>query len=204
VLRLARKVLPLGLLLVFVTPGTALAGFISINIVSSPSPGAFSPATANLVRGDTAHWTNTTGITHTTTGDSPLNFWDSGNLASNATFEQRFTVAGSYTYHCNIHPSMHGTVKVVPTANPTTGTTSTVFAIAWAQDLIPAGYEADVALKRPGQAYVAWKVRRSGTQVSATFTPDAGTGMYVFIARIRKLATGSPASGWAPVVINVS
>jgi plastocyanin len=204
VLRMARKAVPLGLLMVVLAQGSAYAATVNVNIVSSPSPGAFSPATANLIRGDTVHWTNTTGITHTTTGDSPLNYWNSGNLANNATFNQPFPVAGSYAYHCNIHPSMLGTVKVVPTASPTSGTTTTVFTITWAGANIPAGFEADVALKRPGGSYAAWMTRRSGAQVSAQFTPDAGTGNYIFVARLRKLASGSPASGWAPVVVHVT
>ena len=203
-LRLARKALPLGLLLMFVTQGTAFAATVDISIVSSPTPGAYSPATANLIRGDTARWTNNSNNIHSATGDTPLNFWNTGTFPNGQNRTKQFIVAGSYAYHCSIHSGMHGTVKVVPTASPTSGTTSTVFTITWAGANIPAGFEADVALKKPGGAYAAWMVRRSGAQVSAQFTPDAGPGAYIFIARIRKLATGNPASGWAPVVVNVT
>jgi hypothetical protein len=99
---------------------------------------------------------------------------------------------------------MHGTLNVAPTRSPTSGTTSTVFTIVWASGSIPAGFEADVIIKRPGADWVAWMTRRTGTQVSATFTPDAGTGQYLFASRIRKVAAGSPASNWAGTGIQVN
>ena len=38
--------------------------------------------------------------------------FDSKSLASNATFSQTFAKAGTFAYHCAIHPGMKGTVTV--------------------------------------------------------------------------------------------
>jgi hypothetical protein len=38
--------------------------------------------------------------------------FDSGNLATGQTFSQTFSAAGTFAYHCNIHPQMTGTVTV--------------------------------------------------------------------------------------------
>ncbi|MEO7002339.1 MAG: plastocyanin/azurin family copper-binding protein [Ktedonobacterales bacterium] len=61
--------------------------------------------------GDTVEWVNKDLTEHTTTSDSgdPAS-WDSGMLGQNATFSLTFTKAGTYTYHCSIHPTMMGTI----------------------------------------------------------------------------------------------
>ena len=52
------------------------------------------------------------GTTHNITADDGS--FTSGNLAPGATFGETFTVAGTYPYHCSIHPTMKGTVTVTP------------------------------------------------------------------------------------------
>jgi len=82
---------------------------------------AFSPNpfTVKLSSGGKVTWANGdftgdayggTGVTHHIVSDSPL--FDSGLLAPFATFQFTFTAAGSYPYHCMIHPSMVGTIVV--------------------------------------------------------------------------------------------
>ncbi len=204
-IRLFRTALLIGFAVVLVMQSAASAATVGINIVSTPSPGAFSPMTADLHPGDTAKWTNTTFNVHTTTGDAPLSFWDSGDLLHNQTFSKVFLAAGHYTYHCTVHPTMTGVVHVGPVVTPSSGTTSTTFLIMWASGSIPSGYEEDLILKRPNSTrFAAWMVGQSGTEISHTFVPDAGTGKYVFAARIRQLVSGSPASDWAAVAVQVS
>jgi plastocyanin len=94
----------------------------SINIINF----AFSPNTVNVGVNDTVTW-NWVGSPHTTTSDTGL--WDSGVFGTGHTFSQKFTSAGSFPFHCVVHPFMTGTVvvqapKVPPTvafANPANG-----------------------------------------------------------------------------------
>ncbi|MCB1014439.1 MAG: cupredoxin domain-containing protein [Acidimicrobiales bacterium] len=71
---------------------------------------AFEPDPISITVGDSVTWTNEDGTTHTVTADDDS--FDSGNLSSGDTFEQTFDEAGEFTYHCNIHASMTGTVSV--------------------------------------------------------------------------------------------
>ena len=71
---------------------------------------AFSPATLNVQVGTTVIWTNNDSTTHTVTSESGV--FDSGNLATNATFSYTFNSAGTFAYHCSIHTSMTGKVVV--------------------------------------------------------------------------------------------
>jgi predicted lipoprotein with Yx(FWY)xxD motif len=74
---------------------------------------AFSPQTITVAPGTTVIWTNKDSFDHTVTSDT--NAWpDSGNLATNRTFSHTFANAGTYTYHCAIHPYM--TAKVIVSA----------------------------------------------------------------------------------------
>lgn len=67
------------------------------------------PVTVNV--GDTVTWTNTGQATHTATSDDGATF-DSGFLNPGDSFSLTFTQAGVYTYHCNVHAFMTGTITV--------------------------------------------------------------------------------------------
>ena len=58
-------------------------------------------------------WKNQAGETHTSTADGGA--WNTGNIPNGAT-SSPITVGalGSYGYHCEIHPSMVGTLTIVP------------------------------------------------------------------------------------------
>jgi plastocyanin len=71
---------------------------------------AFGPAHLVVSPGTTIVWTNQDGFQHTTTSDHGL--WDSGPINPDATFKRVFKKAGTFTYHCTIHPFMLGTIKV--------------------------------------------------------------------------------------------
>ncbi|HEY3011551.1 MAG TPA: plastocyanin/azurin family copper-binding protein [Gemmatimonadales bacterium] len=82
----------------------------------SPNPLTLSLATSGVVR-----WSNddqgggaygSGGVTHNITADDGS--FSSGNLAPGSTYEATFGVAGTYGYHCSIHPTMTGTVIVTP------------------------------------------------------------------------------------------
>ena len=71
---------------------------------------AFTPATSSVPTGSKVTWTNNDTTAHTVTFDDGSA--DSGNLALGATFDQTFTTAGTFAYHCTIHSQMKGTVTV--------------------------------------------------------------------------------------------
>ena len=76
---------------------------------------AFSPATLTVKTGATVTWINDDSAPHTVVSDdgAPVPF-ASARLATGDSFQQTFTRAGTYTYHCSIHPSMKGTIIVEP------------------------------------------------------------------------------------------
>ena len=71
---------------------------------------AFNPAQLDVAVGTTVTWTNTDSTAHTTTSDGPG--WNSGTLQPRAQFSTTFSDAGTFRYHCGIHPDMVGTVVV--------------------------------------------------------------------------------------------
>jgi plastocyanin len=87
-------------------PAAATTGTNSVTIANF----AFAPQSITVAPGQTVTWMNKDSTTHTVTEDKGA--WDSKNLAVGATFQQKFDQAGTFTYHCAIHSSMHGTVVV--------------------------------------------------------------------------------------------
>ena len=72
---------------------------------------AFSPKTLKITVGTTVVWKNTTTVDHTATSNDGKTF-DSGIIAPGGTFKFTFTKAGTFAYHCNIHPFMKATIIV--------------------------------------------------------------------------------------------
>ena len=76
---------------------------------------AFDPKQVTVPVGTTVVWTNRDAASHTVTAGtrgSPSGLFDSGNLASGASFSFTFTKAGTYPYYCAIHAGMDGSVTV--------------------------------------------------------------------------------------------
>jgi len=71
---------------------------------------AFDPMTITVNEGTSITWTNKDATAHTVTSDNGL--FNSGNIGSNGTYSYTFSTAGSYPYHCSIHPMMTATVVV--------------------------------------------------------------------------------------------
>ena len=95
-----------------------LAGANAATVPVTVSNLAFSPATVNAAVGDTVTWTNQDAVQHTVSANNNTTF--NGNLAgAGSTFSFTFTAAGTYAYHCNVHPEMTGSVVVA--AAPGTG-----------------------------------------------------------------------------------
>lgn len=71
---------------------------------------SFQPATLRVAPGTVVTVTNDDTTTHTWTADGAA--WDSGPIAAGSNYRHTFTTPGTFTYHCNIHPYMTGTVQV--------------------------------------------------------------------------------------------
>jgi plastocyanin len=71
---------------------------------------AFNPQAIQAKVGETITWTNQDNIAHTVTLDDKS--VDRGNVAPSTTFSHAFTQAGTFTYHCEIHKQMTGTITV--------------------------------------------------------------------------------------------
>jgi len=71
---------------------------------------AFDAPSVEVAVGATVTWTNNDSAAHTVTADDGS--FDSGSLATGATFSFTFTKAGTFTYHCAIHPKMIATIVV--------------------------------------------------------------------------------------------
>jgi plastocyanin len=71
---------------------------------------AFSPDTIDISAGSTVTWTNSDSVSHTSTSNAAG--WDSGIIAPGRQFSFTFQNAGTFQYHCAIHPGMVGSVVV--------------------------------------------------------------------------------------------
>ena len=72
---------------------------------------AFTQSSVTVRVGTRVTWTNRKpAIQHTVTADDGS--FGSAQLSAGASFSHVFTTAGTYAYHCSIHPDMTGTVTV--------------------------------------------------------------------------------------------
>lgn len=94
--------------------GPAVTGDVSITSgASAKTTTAFAPNPfTKAVATPQVTWINNDGTTHRVVSDAPL--FDSGNLGNGASFAFTFTTAGTYPYHCSIHPGMVGTITITP------------------------------------------------------------------------------------------
>ncbi|HEY5530671.1 MAG TPA: cupredoxin family copper-binding protein [Candidatus Anoxymicrobiaceae bacterium] len=89
------------------TQSTGPAGTAQANTVTIKDL-AFNPGALTIKVGDTVSWMNNDSTAHTVTATG----FDSGVLQPGSEFKHTFTAAGTFDYHCSIHPSMTGTIVV--------------------------------------------------------------------------------------------
>jgi plastocyanin len=91
------------------TPASAPAGTeVKVQIANF----AFSPSTLDIKVGTTVTWTNEDSAPHTVTANDGS--FASNDLNQGASFSFTFTTAGTYAYHCGVHPGMKATITVTP------------------------------------------------------------------------------------------
>lgn len=69
----------------------------------------FHPHTLEVAKGTRVVFSNSAGIAHTATDPGTFN---SGHIAPGESFAVRFEHKGTFSYHCEIHPFMHGKIIV--------------------------------------------------------------------------------------------
>ena len=96
------------------------------NAAGSASPGCepdcFIPDPVTIAVGETVTWANTDTAAHTATGgsaaDGPSGVFDSSLIMAGGSYSFTFDTAGTYPYHCMVHPWMQGTI-IVGESSPT-------------------------------------------------------------------------------------
>ena len=84
---------------------------VTINIQANNGAQSFAPNPASARVGQTVAWRNVDTITHTATQDGGS--FQTGNIAAGVTSTPiMMSSAGTFTYHCSIHPGMVGTLTV--------------------------------------------------------------------------------------------
>jgi plastocyanin len=87
---------------------------------------SYTLSSVSIKAGGKVSWTNNGPSSHTATSDTPGAF-NSGTLlpptggdpyggggSGGGAFQVTLGTPGTYTYHCALHPTMHGTVTVTP------------------------------------------------------------------------------------------
>ena len=72
---------------------------------------AYDPDPVTIEEGGKVIWQNEDSAPHTATADDGS--FDTGTLEEGKIKSETFKQPGTYTYFCEIHPTMHGTVEVI-------------------------------------------------------------------------------------------
>ena len=95
-----------------VPPATGTADLV-ISILGDQGGMSFSPANATLRVGQTVAWRNNDTDLHTATQDGGR--FNTGNITRGATSAPiAMTAAGTFPYHCALHPGMVASLTVNP------------------------------------------------------------------------------------------
>jgi plastocyanin len=86
--------------------GDAAAGAVAVDIKDF----AFNPAELDISVGTTVTWTNDDSAPHTATQNG--GGFQSDKIDQSGSFSFTFDTAGTFEYHCEYHPNMHGTIVV--------------------------------------------------------------------------------------------
>ena len=97
------------------TPGTGAGACAKSTATGTVQAGianfALNPTTVTAKVGDVFTWTNAGPASHTATLDN-VPACDTGTLASGVSGSLTFTAAGTYPFHCTLHPAMKGRITI--------------------------------------------------------------------------------------------
>jgi plastocyanin len=93
-------------------PGGGGGANVTITITGMNGASSFSPSPDTVNVGQTVAWHNADATTHTATANGAA--FNTGNIGGGKTSAPiAMNTAGSFPYHCSIHPTMTGTLVVV-------------------------------------------------------------------------------------------
>lgn len=72
----------------------------------------FVPSAMTIKAGDTVEWMNDGTAPHTVTSDDAGGPLKSDNIDQGEKYSHKFDAAGTFKYHCSIHPQMMGTITI--------------------------------------------------------------------------------------------
>ena len=157
-------------LLIATVPSAISAADNNVSIVDF----AFQPKAVSITTGSTVTWTNKAGQAHTVTADNGS--FDSSQLAPNDSFANVFDTAGTFAYHCSIHPQMTATVVVKASAATPTPSGSPP------PTPPPGTLPPDFGVTPSPSASVAGSVAALPSPSAGTLAPtDSGSGALVWI-----------------------
>ena len=92
-------------------PAPSAAADVTVTIQGNNTINSYAPNPVTVRVGQTIAWRNADSITHTATQDS--GGFNTGTIAAGAiSAATMMNTAGTFPYHCTIHPGMVGTVSV--------------------------------------------------------------------------------------------
>jgi plastocyanin len=93
-------------------PGGGGGADVTITITGMNGASSYSPSPDTVNVGQTVAWHNADATTHTATANGAT--FNTGNIGGGSTSAAiPMNTAGSFPYHCSIHPTMTGTLVVV-------------------------------------------------------------------------------------------
>jgi plastocyanin len=92
-------------------PTASTAADVTVTIQGNNGSNSYAPNPVSMRVGQTIVWRDADSVTHTATQDS--GGFNTGTVAAGATSAATMmNTAGTFTYHCTIHPGMVGTINV--------------------------------------------------------------------------------------------
>jgi plastocyanin len=181
----------LAAILLLLSTGSAAAATATVTMVKY----GFVPRDQTVMLGDAVSWQNVSTRKHTATPNAVW-YWGSVTVRKNRTSRAvTFTQAGTFAYHCSIHPRMKGTIIVPMTVSPSEGTTATYFSLTLGTVQAPGVQIHDVQVRQNGGTWVL-RVATAAPSVAIFFRQP---GTWEIRTRLRYLLGGST-SGWSPIV----
>jgi plastocyanin len=106
---IASLVLAVALIATQAAPAAAPSASASGAKTVSISHFEFHPPTLNIAKGTKVVFSNSSGTAHTATDKGAFN---TGHIKPGHSVAVRFMQKGTFSYHCEIHPFMHGKIVV--------------------------------------------------------------------------------------------